>query len=212
MKKETLLRLMLICLLSIFHFVDCAMNEYKLIGITSRLQEIFYYGKNFSVSAWNVDEERLSKIKLELKNSLAVQITENQEEKWKEVTDLSLKDGTYVLFQIFPESRVPSDFLKFSFQLNEIKPIKSYSYYTEILETSVRGRYYYPGPFFAEGFYGGQGGFAYPINSRQTEQISQRIVHSYNFLLLFPVVSYKRSQLKVTTPIGNLIEFELNNP
>jgi hypothetical protein len=176
------------------------------------LQEIFYYGKDFTVSAWNVDEERLNKVKLEIKNSLAVQNLENPKEKWKEVTDISLKDGTYVLFQIFPESRVPNEFIKFRFQLNDASPIKFYSYYTEILETSIRGRYYYPGPFYAGGFYGGQGGFVYPTNSRQTEQISQRIVHSYNFLVLFPTSNKVKNEFRVTTPIGNLIDFEINSP
>ncbi len=191
---------------------NCTTNEYRLIGITSRLQEIFYYGKDFSVSAWNVDEERLSRVKLEIKNSLAVQNLENPKEKWKEVTDISLKDGNYVLFQIFPESRVLAEFLKFKFQLNETSPVKTYSYYSEILETSIRGRYYYPGPFYAGGFYGGYGGFAYPINSRQTEQVSQRIVHSYNFLVLFSNIQVKKNIFRITTPAGNLIEFELNNP
>lgn len=193
-------------------FISCATNEYKLIGITSRLQEIFYYGKDFTVTAWNVDEEQLTRIKLELKNSLAVQKLDNPKEKWKEVTDISLKDGSYILFQIFPESRVPAEFLSFKFLLNDTSPTKSYSYYSEILETNIRGRYYYPGPFYAGGFYGGYGGFAYPMNGRQTEQITQRIVHSYNFLVLFPSQEMKTNRLKVTTPAGNKIEFELSNP
>ena len=193
-------------------FTSCATNEYKLIGITSRLQEIFYYGKDFTVTAWNVDEEQLTRIKLELKNSLAVQKLDNPKEKWKEVTDISLKDGSYILFQIFPESRVPPEFLGFKFFLNDTSPTKSYSYYSEILETNIRGRYYYPGPFYAGGFYGGYGGFAYPMNGRQTEQITQRIVHSYNFLVLFPSQEIKTNRLKVTTPAGNKIEFELSNP
>ena len=193
-------------------FISCATNEYKLIGITSRLQEIFYYGKDFTVTAWNVDEEQLTRIKLELKNSLAVQKLDNPKEKWKEVTDISLKDGSYILFQIFPESRVPAEFLSFKFFLNDTSPTKSYSYYSEILETNIRGRYYYPGPFYAGGFYGGYGGFAYPMNGRQTEQITQRIVHSYNFLVLFPSQELKTNRLKITTPAGNKIEFELSNP
>ncbi len=193
-------------------FTSCATNEYKLIGITSRLQEIFYYGKDFTVTAWNVDEEQLTRIKLELKNSLAIQKLDNPKEKWKEVTDISLKEGTYILFQIFPESRVPAEFLSFKFLLNDTSPTKSYSYYSEILETNIRGRYYYPGPFYAGGFYGGYGGFAYPMNGRQTEQITQRIVHSYNFLVLFPSQEMKTNRLKVTTPAGNKIEFELSNP
>lgn len=193
-------------------FTSCATNEYKLIGITSRLQEIFYYGKDFTVTAWNVDEEQLTRIKLELKNSLAVQKLDNPKEKWKEVTDISLKDGSYILFQIFPESRVPAEFLSFKFLLNDTSPTKTYSYYSEILETNIRGRYYYPGPFYAGGFYGGYGGFAYPMNGRQTEQITQRIVHSYNFLVLFPSQEMKTNRLKVTTPAGNKIEFELSNP
>ncbi len=192
--------------------INCSTNEYRLIGITSRLQEIFYYGKDFTVSAWNVDEERLNRVKLEIKNSLAIQNLENPKEKWKEVTDISLKDGTYVLFQIFPESRVPNEFINFRFQLNDALPIKVYSYYTEILETSIRGRYYYPGPFYAGGFYGDQGGFVYPMNGRQTEQISQRVIHSYNFLVLFPASNKGKNQFRVTTPIGNLIDFEINSP
>lgn len=210
MRKPQILKYILFYLL--VFLINCSTNEYRLIGITSRLQEIFYYGKDFTVSAWNVDEERLIRVKLEIKNSLAVQNLENPKEKWKEVTDISLKDGTYVLFQIFPESRVPNEFIKFRFQLNDAQPIKFYSYYTEILETSIRGRYYYPGPFYAGGFYGGQGGFVYPMNARQTEQISQRIVHSYNFLVLFPASNKGKDQFRVTTPIGNLIDFEINNP
>jgi hypothetical protein len=50
------------------------------------------------------------------------------------------------------------------------------------------------------------------MNGRQTEQITQRIVHSYNFLVLFPSQEMKTNRLKVTTPAGNKIEFELSNP
>lgn len=192
--------------LFVLFFFHCSSNEYRLIGISSRSQETFYYGNDFTVSAWNLNEERLIKIKHDLKNSLAVQNLENPKEKWKEVSDISLKDGNYILFQIFPDTRVPNDFLKFQFLWNDSEPKKIYSYYTEILETSIRGRYYYP----VGGFYGGGGGFMYPINSRQTEQVSQKIVHSYNFLLLFKNPITAKNSFKVTTPSGNQIEFELN--
>ncbi|HMX33843.1 MAG TPA: hypothetical protein PKC66_16510, partial [Leptospiraceae bacterium] len=165
-------------LLSIFFF-SCISKEYRLIGITSRMEEVFYYGNDFKVTAWEVDQERLDKIKLDLKNSIALENPSNAKDRWREVSELSLKDGNYILFQILPDTKVPTDFLKFSFQWNGNQSTKTYSYYSEILETNIRGRYYYP----IGGFYGGGGGFMYPTNSRQTEQITQRLYHIYNFLL-----------------------------
>lgn len=195
-------------------FLGCKTNEYRLIGITSRLEENFYYGKDFSVSAWGMDEERLSKIRLELKNSIALQKLENPTTKWKEISELSTKDGNYILFQIFPETRVPAEFLSFQFQLNDTLPLKIYSYYNEIVETNIRTRYYSPGSFYLGGFYGTQRGFIYSMSARPIEnEINQKLIHSYNFLILFSKDNLQNeNKFRVTTPSGNLIDFEFNSP
>jgi hypothetical protein len=192
--------------------LNCSSSEYRLIGITSKLQEVFYYGKDFSVSAWKVDDERLDKIRLEIKNSIAVAKIENPREKWKEITELSTKDGEYVLFQIYPESRVPAEFLAFQFKLNDTQPIKSYSYYNEVIETNLRNMPFYSGPFHMGGIYGDQKGFIYPIPRQMNGEISQKLVHIYNFLILFPETKSESKKLfRVITPNGNYIDFEINN-
>ncbi len=194
---------------------NCKTNEYKLIGITSKIEEIFYYGKDFSVSAWNIDEERLNKVRLEIKNSIAMQKLDNPKEKWKEISEIATKDGNYILFQIFPETRIPSEFLSFQFQLNDFSPLKQYSYYNEIIETNIRTRYYNtPGAFYMGGFYGTSRGFIYSMSARPIEQdLNQKLTHSYNFLILFSKENLKKeNRFRVITPNGNFIDFEFNNP
>jgi hypothetical protein len=101
--------------LIVFYLFGCASQEYKLLGITSKEKEMKYFGKSFSTSLQKLDREQIEKIKVDLKNSYALQKIENPEMFWNELDSISVEKNEFLLFQINPETRVFAEFLFFVF-------------------------------------------------------------------------------------------------
>lgn len=193
---------------------SCTSTEYNLIGITSKSEEMYYYGKNFTVTAIEIEEEKLNEVKIDLKNSIATIKTDRPEELWKEISELSLTDGKYILFQIYPETKIMDKFLEFKFQLDGKPPIKYYSMYQQILKSTMRNSNYYTNSFYNGTYYGNYGIHAYPMSSIPYETTTvHKVSHVYSFLVLFEKDSNVKSKeiLTITTPHNHLIEFRREN-
>lgn len=203
-----------ISVLSILLLLSCQTSELKLKGITAKSEEFYFYGADFRVSANTLDDKALELIKLDLKSRLADTLPPDRIKQWEETGKISSADGFYLLFQVFPKSRILPEFLEFKFSLNENIPLRFYSYYAFQLNTNIRtyGRLY-PYPYMPGGVYGGYYAYPYPLMPYDAS-ISMEEQHCYRFLVLFPAGTIIKGKniFKVKTPKGNFIEFEYELP
>lgn len=157
-----------------------------------------YFGKSFTSSLQKLDREQIEKIKIDLKNSYALQKIENPENFWDELDSISFDRNEFLLFQMNPETRVFSEFLNFSYSP---MPEKIYSYYTESTQKNSNPRMIYPGV-------GSGGAFAYTNGIYPIElDANTKLKHQYFFLLKYSKNS-NLTKLRVLTRSGNFIDFK----
>ncbi|MDX1960755.1 MAG: hypothetical protein SFU98_19440 [Leptospiraceae bacterium] len=200
---------MKVLLLFFFLIISCKTNEYRLIGINSKIEEDYYYGESFKVSLIKPSKEEFSKIKDSLKNSLALSDSKTRVKEWKEISELNQEKSDYLLFTLNSKTRVIPEFLEFKFLMDSQSPKRIFSYYKEMISTSSK-------PTYSGGFvYGfGGAGFVGPNSTYRTIPYDSdgiiNIQHGYSFLLEFTSTDLKNSKkLIIKTPQGNLIEFDL---
>ncbi len=108
----------------------------------------------------------------------------NVKEEWQRISDLSLSDGLYVLFEMEPETALPPLFTNFKFSFNEREPLWIDSYFiVERLRSSTgvsMGAAFY-GPMF---FHGGH--IFYPSTTGYLQSYQDERGYAYRYLLLFP--------------------------
>ncbi len=171
----------------------------------------FYFGNGFHFNSSYVKQEMLYSIKQHLKTAAADRNPENPEEIWREISDYSLSDGVYILFELSPETRLPTSFVDLKFELDGVKPLRVDNYYIYNISGVTEGPRIY-----ASGFYmHGSGpvthsvGMYYPIYDG-TSDIYLSGEHLYRFLILFPggVNPAKKHELKVRFHNGRIISFK----
>jgi hypothetical protein len=196
-------------LLFLFTLPFCQSNEYRMIGITNKIGEEYFYGSSFQVRLLKLDKDSLPGLKMDLKNMVSTQEVPNASEEWRTITNLSMNQNDIFLFHLIPDTRVIPEFLDFSFECNGIPIQPRYQYYT--LNTSVSGRANsYPmivgfGPGFPNAPYG------YRTYS-QDVQVSIQYKHVYAFVFLIPLntcLVEKLDRFVVKTPSQSRIEFGL---
>jgi hypothetical protein len=193
----------------LFFLTFCQSNEYRMIGITNKLGEEYYYGSTFQVRLLKLEKDSLPGLKMDLKNRISGEEMKNAPEEWRAVSNLSFDKNDIFLFQLIPETRVIQEFLDFTFECNGISIQPKYRYYT--LNTSVTGRTQsYP---MVVGF--GPSMHYYPYSYRsytQDVQVSIHYKHVYAFVFLLPndsCMSSKSDRFQAITPSQSKIEFGL---
>ncbi|WP_427854341.1 hypothetical protein [Leptospira tipperaryensis] len=201
---------------SILAFLSCASKSLKLQGDLVRLNELPFYGAGFYVSASKVDKEDLEEIRKDLKNELASRSPKDRLERWKEISELNGSEGTYILFQIVPETRVLTEFLNFQFSFNDRPAEKSWSYYLQTLTAKVRNSRFSALPAYgavAYPYYTVPPG-VYPSGALVYDSdVTTDTEHIYRFLVRFPKDvahrnSAKKNFFQVTTPAKSILKFE----
>ncbi|TGK34701.1 hypothetical protein EHQ12_01355 [Leptospira gomenensis] len=200
---------------SFFLIFACSEKNLKLQGELRKLPELPYYGSGFYVSASKVDKNDFEEIRKDLKNELASRAPKDGPERWKEISSLNGSEGTYILFQIVPETRVLPEFLNFEFSLNDKPAEKVWGYYVQTFTSKIRNSRYAALPAY--------GTFAYPYHPGATSgyfagpilydsDVTTDTEHIYRFLARFPVTNTvapgKKTFFQVVTPAKSILKFE----
>lgn len=170
----------------------------------------FYYGENFRFGASYVKNNTLGTIKRHLKTSVADRNPENPAGIWRDISEYSISDGIYILFELSPETRLPAAFLDFQFELDGVKPLRVDRYYTYDISGTADGPRIYASGFYSHGagpVYQGVGLY-YPIFN-ETADIAITGEHQYRFLILFPGESSGgiKHEFKVIFHNGRTVRF-----
>ncbi|MEM7180577.1 MAG: hypothetical protein AAF518_06680 [Spirochaetota bacterium] len=150
----------------------------------------------------------MQNIKLALKNQLALKESKAVETEWKRISQLSAEQGLFILFELYPETMLPKEFLNFRFVLNQSEASHIDRYYVYTLEANSHTTRR-PSPFIY-GWYNYtpfQGVYSI-VDYTPDIQLSGQ--HCYKFLLQFQQIKklQKGDRLKITSPHGNEIVFE----
>ena len=194
----------------IFFLLSCSTNEYKIVGITNKSREEYFFGQNFKVQLSKVDNYTLDKVKSDLKNQLSISNSKNRIEEWKKISTLNIKNLDIFIFQLFPDTAVIPEFLDFEFECSNEKIIPDFKYYS--MNLSAVGRSNFTNTYPVVIGLGPPGPY-YPYYRTYTQDIDINIqnkhIYSYTFIIPLGRCMLKSGdRFKVITFEKNIIEFQ----
>lgn len=106
----------------------CTFSSFRHEDRLNANEAVYRFGKGLSYDARYITDGELPDLKRDLKSALAFAGIASAKEEWARITDLSVRDGIYILFELAPETALPAPFLNFEFQYNGRPPLRVDSY------------------------------------------------------------------------------------